>query len=470
MSVIDRITKSKATKAGIGYTVGNILVKGINFVSLPVFSRLLSTEEFGIYNIFIAYDAILYVILGMALHSSVKSAFYEYKKIDEYVSSISLIYLINMGISFVLITVFRGWLISFTGLSWLILYLLIIYSVSTALITLYNNKLSLEYAYKKYLCIGLINSIGNVGLSLLFILYLPGNDKAFARIAAVSLVVLLIAMYILYVFYKKERPRYNKKYWKFAVDYSSPIIAHGLSQVVLAQSDRIMIQHFIGYSAAGIYGLAGNVQLVLEVISTSIATVWSTWFFEKIDGNKIDEIKKSSSQLLIFFECAIVGIMAIAPELIYILGGEKYNQSKYIAIPMVISAFVIFAYNVIVPSEYYTKKTKYIMWGTIAAASINIVANYIFIRKHGIVAAAYTTLFSYIIYLLMHVVISKRLIKFNVLSIRLLIGGFVVALFCMCINLIFVESMLVRYTFGAIVEIAMLAALYCIKRKNSVKE
>ena len=231
-----------------------------------------------------------------------------------------------------------------------------------------------------------------------------------------------------------------------------------------------MIQHFIGYSAAGIYGLAGNVQLVLEVISTSIATVWSTWFFEKIDGNKIDEIKKSSSQLLIFFECAIVGIMAIAPELIYILGGEKYNQSKYIAIPMVISAFVIFAYNVIVPSEYYTKKTKYIMWGTIAAASINIVANYIFIRKHGIVAAAYTTLFSYIIYLLMHVVISKRLIKFNVLSIRLLIGGFVVALFCMCINLIFVESMLVRYTFGAIVEIAMLAALYCIKRKNSVKE
>ena len=85
MSVIDRITKSKATKAGIGYTVGNILVKGINFVSLPVFSRLLSTEEFGIYNIFIAYDAILYVILGMALHSSVKSAFYEYKKIDEYV-------------------------------------------------------------------------------------------------------------------------------------------------------------------------------------------------------------------------------------------------------------------------------------------------------------------------------------------------------------------------------------------------
>ena len=211
MSVIDKITKSKATKAGIGYTVGNILVKGINFVSLPVFSRLLSTEEFGIYNIFISYDAILYAILGMALHSSVKSAFYEYKKIDEYVSSISLIYLINMGISFVLITIFRGWLISFTGLSWLILYLLIIYSVSTALITLYNNKLSLEYAYKKYLCIGLINSIGNVGLSLLFILYLPGNDKAFARIVAVSLVVLLIAMYILCVFYKKERPRYNKK-------------------------------------------------------------------------------------------------------------------------------------------------------------------------------------------------------------------------------------------------------------------
>ena len=44
---------SKAIKAGVGYTLGNILVKGIGFISLPIFSRLMTTEEFGVYNIFI---------------------------------------------------------------------------------------------------------------------------------------------------------------------------------------------------------------------------------------------------------------------------------------------------------------------------------------------------------------------------------------------------------------------------------
>ena len=55
-------TKQTAVKAGIGYTVGNILIKGISFMTLPVFSRLLTTEQFGVYNVFVSYEAILYVV------------------------------------------------------------------------------------------------------------------------------------------------------------------------------------------------------------------------------------------------------------------------------------------------------------------------------------------------------------------------------------------------------------------------
>ena len=42
-----------AMKAGLGYTIGNVLVKGINFLTLPLFSRLLTTEEFGVCNVFL---------------------------------------------------------------------------------------------------------------------------------------------------------------------------------------------------------------------------------------------------------------------------------------------------------------------------------------------------------------------------------------------------------------------------------
>ena len=72
--------KNTALKAGLGYTIGNVLVKGINFLTIPLFSRLLTPAEFGVYNVFLSYDSILTVLVGFAMATSVKSAHYEFKK------------------------------------------------------------------------------------------------------------------------------------------------------------------------------------------------------------------------------------------------------------------------------------------------------------------------------------------------------------------------------------------------------
>ena len=90
------MSESKALRSGVGYTLGNILIKGINFLTLPIFSRLLSPEEFGVYNVFASYDMILFVLIGLALHTSIQSANLEFRgKINSYTSSISLIYILN---------------------------------------------------------------------------------------------------------------------------------------------------------------------------------------------------------------------------------------------------------------------------------------------------------------------------------------------------------------------------------------
>lgn len=46
-----KLKQSKVFKAGIGYTIGNVMVKGINFLAIPIFSRLLTTEEMGLYTV-----------------------------------------------------------------------------------------------------------------------------------------------------------------------------------------------------------------------------------------------------------------------------------------------------------------------------------------------------------------------------------------------------------------------------------
>ena len=204
-------SKNNALTAGLGYTVGNILIRCISILTLPVFSRLMTTEEFGVFNVFMSYDAVLYVIVGFALHSSIRSANLEFKgRIDEYTSSVSLIYLICAVILSALVLAFGDSIGSLLGFNNVLLYLLIIHSFSSALLNLYNTKISLNYSYKKYLIVALINSVGNVGLSLLLILTVFRNQKDVGRIVGSTAVLAGLAVAILIIFFKSAKPKFNK--------------------------------------------------------------------------------------------------------------------------------------------------------------------------------------------------------------------------------------------------------------------
>ena len=124
------------------YTVGNILIKGINFLTLPLFSRLLTTEEFGVYNVFASYEAILYVVVGLSIHSSVRSANLEFKgQIKKYTSSVSLIYLLNALILLATAVFWGNQLSKLLDFSKIEIVLLVLYSLGSSLLALYKCRI-----------------------------------------------------------------------------------------------------------------------------------------------------------------------------------------------------------------------------------------------------------------------------------------------------------------------------------------
>ena len=137
---------------------------------------------------------------------------------------------------------------------------------------------------------------------------------------------------------------------------------------------------------------------------------------------------------------------------------------------MVMDAFILFLYNIIVPSEYYKKKTQYIMAGTLVAAVINIITNYIFIKMFGFVAAAYTTLFSYVCYLVLHIIISKKLVKFDIVTWKWIIISAIIVATTGAIDIYFVENLIVRYSICAVLVAVMCPPLvkYYLTNKRSV--
>ena len=461
--------KSAALTAGIGYTIGNILIKGINILTLPIFSRLMTQEEFGVFNVFMSYDAILFVLVGLALHTSIRNANLEFPgKIDSYTSSITLIYLLMAAFFSLLVLLFGDTFARILGFEEKILYMLIFFSTGSSLLLLYNTRISLDYSYKKYLIVALINSVGNVAISLVLMLTVFRADRAYGRIFGTTVVITLLAVCLLVAIYRKARPQLNGKYWRFGLKFSLPIVPHGVAQVLLAQFDRIMIRSMVSDAAAGIYSLAGNIRLILTVITASITEAWSTWFYGRMEKNERSLIRTRATQLCGLFTILTVGLMAISPEMVLILGGKAYDSAKYVAIPMILDSYILFIYDVIVTGEYYSKKTVYIMLGTMAAAVLNIVLNYVFILQYGFLAAAYTTLFAYVCYLLLHLVISHRLTGFCILPIRWLLVYSVIACGMAAASLLLVNDLLLRWGLCAVVVVPMGLLLLRNYRKTQV--
>ncbi len=464
---------NKATKAGIGYTLANVLIKGIGFATLPLFSRILSTEDFGIYNVFIAYDSVLCCCLGLALHSSVKSANWQFpKEIDSYISSVSLIYLLNMALLVLIALLFGSELSSVLGLNLVVIIALVFHSFGASITSLYNARVSLQYSYTKYMLVAGISSIGNILLSFVLIFTVFNNERYLGRIIGATTVVFLVGCALLALFWSKARPRYSKRYWSFGIHYSLPVVPHGISQIVLAQFDRLMINYMVSASAAGVYSLSANLMTILSVLTNSIGEVWNTWFFETMEGEEasnatagkvIEEVEASSrreqiqsrsSFLACIFAVLTASLMISAPELILVLGGPEYAEAVYSSFGMLLSGYCVFLYTLIVAGEYYKQKTSYVMLGTMGAALINLVLNMCVISSFGYIYAAYTTFAAYMTYVMFHWTICRNLLGFSVLPVKTVVICMLSLFGALVICLLAMNYPIVRYSLLAVVLIS----------------
>ena len=460
--------KNKYLKAGFGYTIGNYLLKGLSFLTMPIFARLLTTAEYGEYGTFLSYEGMLFVVIGFAIHSSYKNAYYRYSNGEDasgyqsYVSS-SMLLILGSTVGWLIISLaFNQGLSNLLGITGLYLPFLVLYSFSSAVINCFNTDISIRYEYGKFLLVSFVNAIGSILLSLVLILYVWRDNRCFGRILGCTIPYTLIACILMLTYLRKARPRDMKTQLGWGLRYSLPVIPHGLSQIVLNQFDRIMILRMVDRMSAGIYTFSYNVYLIMTVTATSVDNVWSPWFYERRSRDDYGSIKKMSGYYLLFLMTICFFLTQMSPELIWILGGSKYRESVYCVIPIVTAGFFAFAYNIPAVAEYYHEKTGNIAFATTAAALINIGLNYIFIKRYGYIAAAYTTLVTYILYFAFHLLMSYHIEKRMLFHTKVILGASVLVLANNILVIRLVPYVIVRY---AIILLFGLAAI-CYEEKN----
>ena len=161
----------------------------------------------------------------------------------------------------------------------------------------------------------------------------------------------------------------------------------------------------------GIYNLAYSISLIMTMFNNALLQTIEPWIYRKLKENKATDIAQVAYPC--FFLIAGLNILLImfAPEAIAIFAPASYQEAIWTVPSVALSVFFMFLYTFFATFEFYYEKTQYIAGATVGGALLNIGLNYICIQKFGYIAAGYTTLFSYMLFALLHYYFMRKICK-----------------------------------------------------------
>lgn len=402
------------TKAALWYTICSIVQKGISFITVPIFTRLLSTEQYGTFSVYQSVSAILTIFATLSLTSATYNVCvtkYNIKEKDAINSSLIGVTIISSLVCVVTWLFFRSFLYNMTGLNMMYMPIMFVEIFFSAIISIWCVSHRYDFKYKPVIILTLTIAVMNPVTGILMVNLT--TYKAEARILSVAIINVIFGIGTLASVLRKNKRIFQLKYVLFSIGFALPLIPHYLSMNILNQADRLMINYYCGGEKAAIYSVAYNVAVIMNFIITAINSSFIPYTYQSMKKNHYSEIKKITKMLLLIVAITSVFVILIGPEIITLMAPAQYSQAIWIIPPVAISTYFMFLYSLYANIEFYFEKNKYATIASCIGALVNIILNYFFIQKFGFIAAGYTTLFCYIMFFLAHYICFKKIVAKN---------------------------------------------------------
>lgn len=385
--------------------IGKFGTQVLSFFLLPLYTSVLSTTEYGIYDLILTISIFLTPIITLLMEESMFRFLIDAKNDKEKGDIISQVakYIVKRLFICSIVIVAVG-----IFLKRIEIYVALLYIISSVLIISINAIIRGLGKIKLFSALNFVNNICIIILNILFILKFK-----FGYLSLLYSATLMNVLSVLFVTYKLKlyrylKPRKGKSKIKEMKKYSLPLVPNSISWSVINTSDRLIISGFMGTAANGVYSMANKFPTIMDSIYGFFYTAWkesaakalkdedSTNFY-----NNIYEALKS-----VLFSI-VIGMCACMPFVFGLLIKNEFKEA-YLYIPILILA--MYYSNM---SGFYGgifsayKDTKVMGYTTMISAVVNLIVNIICIHFIGIWAAALSTLVAtFIVYF-----IRKRKMK-----------------------------------------------------------
>ena len=284
-----------------------------------------------------------------------------------------------------------------------------IYTSST--VTLWYARKRFDYAYKPLFAVTLGISLASVLVGIVAVWFAPAGWKVVARVASNILPFLAVSLAVLIGFLRRSRNVFDARWWRQGIHMGVPLVPHYASQVLLNQSDKVLISWFMDMASVAIYGVAHSAGLLLIMVNNGINSSFVPWLYGKLKARDFGSIAGIADGLTLVVVTLVFILMLLAPECVAILATEEYYDAIWCIPPIATGVVSAFIYTLFVNVEIYYGKTGYVAAASAISAVLNIALNYLLIPVFGYVGSAYVTALCYLATAALHYMFMRLTLR-----------------------------------------------------------
>ena len=400
---------SAPVKAAFWFTVCSFLQRGVSMITTPIFTRLLPTEEYGLYSTYLSWQTVLLMVVSLSLYKAIMNLYVKYEDRERVLSAVCGLELMLSFIWLLIGLTFKEKIAELLGISATLVCCLFIYFMFQSVFQCWSLYKRYIYDYKILIIVTLFLTAGSAFLGVFSVIFISPTASSRAVSDVMVLTVIGIVLYI--TVFRKGKVFYDKKIWLFSLGFCVPLMPHYLSEFILQSSDKIMINYLCGSGDVALYSVAYSAGSLITLVTNSINSTFAPYQYQKIKSGEYSLLSKRANEVLAFVGVMLAGIMIFSREIVLVFGGMKYIESVDVIIPICIGVFFNYVFQLFARVQEYYERKLMVVIPSILCAALNLILNYIFINLCGYQAAAYTTFFCYALFCLVHYFFYKKVCR-----------------------------------------------------------
>lgn len=393
-------------KNTIIFAIGNFATKLISFLLVPLYTNVLSTEQFGTVDLLYTICSFLIPLFSFNITEAVLRFSLDKNSNNNKIMSIAFVSIFFMISTSIIMIPILSLFEQFSNYKVEFYLYLITYGASQ--IFLINLK-----GQERLKLFSLGNFIYALSVSLFNIYFLlilnRGVKGYFNAYIIANIITIIYGMFFGNIFKTIKEFDFDKKLFKQMIKYSIILIPTSFMWWIMNFLDRIMVSKYISLSANGIYAISYKIPTILSAVS-SIFT--QAWLFSAIREKDSKDNVSYTNKIFNFMAFGTISIgslllIIIKPLFKFYVSDNFFSAWEYVPYLMIgyvflnLSTFISTSYNV-------HKDSKGFLISAIIGAVINLLFNAILIPLIGISGAALATMICYISVFTYRIIDTKK--------------------------------------------------------------